>query len=97
MKVIISNMSKKPEDCTVCPICNGDDDCMLQSAIYDTWDDQYKRCPLEEKYQLNPFDTVVQLLRDFDLESEWDGDLQELAQYICDLFKDGPYDSGGMR
>lgn len=49
-------------------------------------------CPLKLKRQPNPFDSVVQLLLDFDLGSEWDGDVRELAQYICDMFKDGAYD-----
>ena len=43
----------------------------------------------------NPYDSVLELLRDFDLESEWDGDIAELAEYICQLFKRGPYAEKG--
>lgn len=96
MKIVIKNMQKKPEHCADYPICDGDDNCMLQSAVWNTWEDQYKHCPLQEVLQPNPFNSVLALLRDFDLESEWDGDIYELAQYICDMFKDGPYDPGEM-
>ena len=96
MRVYINSMEKKPEHCADCPICDGNDDCMLLAKWYETWEEQYKDCPLREKVQPNPFNSVVQLLRDFDLESEWDGDIWELAQYICDMFKDGPYDPGEM-
>ena len=94
MKVVIKNMEKKPEHCAECPICNADDDCWILSKWYETWEDQYKDCPLQEVSQPNPFNAVVQLLEYFDLHTEWSGDINELAQYICDLFKDGPYDPG---
>lgn len=94
MRVYISEkaLSKKPEHCADCPICTADDDCPLLPRYYQTWEEQIKDCPLREKYQPNPFDSVVQLLLDFDLGSEWGGDVRELAQYICDMFKDGAYD-----
>lgn len=95
MRVYISEkaLSKKPEECSRCPMCDAEyDDCVLSPVSYKEWDEQYKNCPLIEKYQPNPFDSVVQLLLDFDLGSEWGGDVRELAQYICDMFKDGAYD-----
>lgn len=92
MRVYINGMDKKPLQCGDCPICNYDGDCMILKTYYRTWDEQYKNCPLQEKRQPNPFDSVVALLLDFDLGSEWGGDVRELAQYICDMFKDGAYD-----
>ena len=50
-----------------------------------------KIAALPEQEDPNPYDSVVQLLRDFDLETEWDGDIYELADYICLMFKRGPY------
>ena len=84
MRVYISEkaLSKKPEECSVCPMCDEYDDCVLSPVFYREWDERYKNCPLVEKYQPNPFD----------LGSEWGGDVRELAQYICDMFKDGAYD-----
>ena len=94
MRVYISEkaLRKKPLHCEDCPICNINGDCMILKTYYRNYEEQYKNCPLIEKRQPNPFDSVVQLLLDFDLGSEWDGDVKELAQYICDLFKDGAYD-----
>lgn len=94
MRVYISEkaLKEKPSECWGCPICTDNDDCSLLPTYYKDWDEQYKNCPLIEKYQPNPFDSVVQLLLDFDLGSEWGGDVRELAQYICDMFKDGAYD-----
>lgn len=94
MKVVISNMQKKPEHCADCPICDYDDDCLLLPKHYEDWDSMYKDCPLREVSQPNPYNAVVQLLMYFDLHTEWHGDIYELAQYICDLFKDGAYDPG---
>lgn len=48
MKVFIKGMDKKPEHCTECPICNGDDDCDLLPVWYKTWEEQYAKCPLVE-------------------------------------------------
>ena len=50
MRVYISEkaLKQKLEDCTVCPICDYCDDCMLQPLHYETWDEQYKHCPLVE-------------------------------------------------
>ena len=95
MRVYISEkvLPCKPGDCVYCPMLLGEtDDCMLLPRHYNAWDEQFKDCPLQEKRQPNPFDSVMQLLLDFDLDKEWDGDVRELAQYICDLFKDGAYD-----
>lgn len=92
MRVFIKGMDKKPESCESCSFCNITGDCLPLATFFGSYEDQYKNCPLEEKAQPNPFDSVVQLLLDFDLGSEWDGDVRELAQYICDMFKDGAYD-----
>ena len=46
--VIITNMEHKPKDCTVCPLCDMNDDCMLLPLHYDSWDDQYRQCLLKE-------------------------------------------------
>lgn len=51
-----------------------------------------KDCPLIEKRQPNPFNSVMALLRDFDLEQDAEFDIAELADMICQLFKDGAYD-----
>lgn len=45
----------------------------------------------ETEEEPNPYYSVLQLLRDFDLESEWGGNIEELADYICQMFKRGPY------
>ena len=92
MRVYISEkaLSKKPEHCADYPICTADDDCPLLPRYYQTWEEQIKDCPLREKYQPNPFNSVVQLLRDFDLDEE--EVIKDLADYICQMFKDGAYD-----
>ena len=92
MRVYISEkaLRAKPKDCTYCPICNGDDDCQLLPKWFASWDEQYKHCPLREKYQPNPFNSVVQLLRDFDIHDE--EMIKDLADHICQMFKDGAYD-----
>lgn len=46
--IVISTMDKKPEHCADCPICDGNDDCMLLPKWYETWEGQYKDCPLIE-------------------------------------------------
>lgn len=50
MRVYISEkaLKQKPEDCTVCPICDGYDDCLLLPKWFASWDEQYKHCPLVE-------------------------------------------------
>lgn len=48
MKVYISNMDKKPEHCADCPICNENDDCDLVPMWFETWEEQYGHCPLQE-------------------------------------------------
>lgn len=93
MRVYISEkaLSKKPEECSVCPMCDAEyDDCVLSPVFYREWDEQYKNCPLREKYQPNPFNSVVQLLRDFDIHDE--EVIKDLADHICLMFKDGAYD-----
>ena len=95
MRIYISEkaMKKKPEDCTRCPMCDAEtDDCLLLPVCYQGWDEQYKNCPLQEKRQPNPFNSVMALLRDFDLEQDAEFDIAELADMICQLFKDGAYD-----
>ena len=92
MRVYISEkaLGAKPEDCTYCPIRNGYGDCQLLTKWFASWDEQYKNCPLREKSQPNPFNSVVQLLRDFDLHDE--EMIKDLADHICQMFKDGAYD-----
>lgn len=46
--VVITTIDHKPKDCTVCPLCDSYDDCMLLPMHYDEWDDQYRQCPLKE-------------------------------------------------
>lgn len=50
MRVYISEkaLKQKPEDCTVCPICDVNDDCLLIPKWFASWDEQYKHCPLVE-------------------------------------------------
>ena len=93
MRVYISEntLSKKPEHCADCPICSAESgDCLLLLKFYGTWEEQYSDCPLREKYQPNPFNSVVQLLRDFDIHDE--EIIKDLADHICLMFKDGAYD-----
>ncbi len=92
MRVYISEtaLKEKPSKCCGCPICSESDDCLLQPTYYRDWDEQYKHCPLNEKRQPNPYNSVVALLRDFDIHEE--PYIFDLADYICQLFKDGAYD-----
>ena len=92
MRVYISEkaLKEKPEECPRCPMCDEMDDCVLLPVCYQDWNEQYKNCPLREKYQPNPFNSVVQLLRDFDLDDE--EVIKDLADHICLMFKDGAYD-----
>ena len=93
MRVYISEkaLNKKPEECSGCPMCDAEyDDCALSPVFYREWDEQYKNCPLREKSQPNPFNSVVQLLRDFDIHDE--EMIKDLADHICQMFKDGAYD-----
>lgn len=47
--VIITNMEKKPFDCSACPLCNEYDECQaLPWHQTGNWDEQYERCPLKE-------------------------------------------------
>ena len=41
---------EKPNHCLHCPMCNGDDDCVLIQEIDTSWDweEQYANCPLQE-------------------------------------------------
>lgn len=92
MRVYIKEtaLREKPGHCADCPICTVDDDCPLLPRYYQTWEEQIKDCPLREKYQPNPFNSVVQMLRDFDLHDE--EMIKDLADHICQMFKDGAYD-----
>lgn len=47
MSVVIKGL-KKPKVCySDCPLCNEDDDCVLQKCeTFNTWEEQYKGCPL---------------------------------------------------
>lgn len=49
MSVVIKGL-KKPKECdSACPLCNEDDDCVLQKCeTFNTWEEQYKGCPLIE-------------------------------------------------
>ena len=94
-RVYISNMDKLPEDCrTECPLehdaacCAHGDRRELEDFYHRTG--RRADCPLRLKRQPNPFNSVVQLLRDFDLDDE--EMIKDLADYICQMFKDGAYD-----
>ena len=41
---------EKPNHCLHCPMCNGDDNCVLIQEIDPSWDweEQYANCPLQE-------------------------------------------------
>ena len=41
---------KKPNHCLRCPMCNGDDECVLIQEVDTSWDweEQYANCPLQE-------------------------------------------------
>ena len=41
---------EKPNHCLHCPMCNGNDDCILIQEINTSWDweEQYANCPLQE-------------------------------------------------
>ena len=41
---------EKPKHCLHCPMCNGDDNCVLIQEIDTSWDweEQYANCPLQE-------------------------------------------------
>ena len=41
---------EKPNHCLHCPMCNGNDDCVLIQEIDTSWDweEQYANCPLQE-------------------------------------------------
>lgn len=73
-------------DCIVKPETDEDD-----IALVDYRMAKVKIAALAEEEDPNPYNSVVQLLRDFDLETEWDGNIYELAEYICQMFKRGPY------
>lgn len=73
-------------DCIVKPETDEDD-----VALVDYRKAKVKIAALAEEEDPNPYDSVVALLRDFDLETEWDGNIYELAEYICQMFKRGPY------
>lgn len=99
MRIYIRGLKEKPKSCEECP-CENDTICQALDDIkgecrqneiplteLSTRDD----CPLEVEYQPNPYDSVVALLRDFDIDDE--EVIRDLADYICIMFKRGPYDS----
>ena len=47
--VLIENM-EKPKDCESCPLCDYDGDCVLipDGDQKDTFEEQYRDCPLKE-------------------------------------------------
>ena len=45
MSVVIRDM-EKPDSCQGCMFENGD--CMIQGQEYETYEEQYANCPLEE-------------------------------------------------
>ena len=51
MSVLIKNM-EMPENCLKCPMCNSNDECVLQSeednALFKSWEEQKDGCPLVE-------------------------------------------------
>jgi len=86
--IIIDNMTKKPDGCIDCPLFNYEYGCSLNRDW--TGESDYKKCPLREYAQPNPFNSVVGVLRDFDIHEE--PYIYDLAETICQLFKCGPYD-----
>lgn len=74
-------------DCIVKPEADEEDE-----ALVNYWQAKTRIMLMpDDEEKPNPFDSVLQLLLDFDLGTEWDGDVEELACYICQLFKQGPY------
>ena len=86
--VVIETMTSKPAGCDTCPLLNYEYGCSLNKS----WDGvpDFYNCPLREYAQPNPFNSVVGVLRDFDIEEE--PYIYDLAETICQLFKSGPYD-----
>ena len=80
-------------ECVACPEVDEDD-----RALVDYRKAKELIAAIQEKTEEepNPYNSVLQLLRDFDLETEWDGDIEELAEYICQMFKRGPYAKKGL-
>ncbi len=51
MSILIKGI-EMPKNCLNCPMCNGNDECVLQSeednALFETWEEQKDGCPLVE-------------------------------------------------
>lgn len=89
MRIYIRGLKEKPKRCGECELWSN---CYYPENPYTEQDDYIAPdCPLEVEYQPNPYDSVVELLRDFDIDDE--EVIRDLADYICIMFKRGPYDS----
>ena len=86
--VTISSLTEKPKSCADCPVYNYEYGCSFNKS----WNGEadFNNCPLTEYAQPNPFNSVVGVLRDFDIQEE--PYIYDLAETICQLFKCGPYD-----
>ena len=51
MSILIKGI-EMPKNCLNCPMCNGNDECVLQSeednALFETWEEQKDGCPIVE-------------------------------------------------
>ena len=107
MRIYIKDMKEIPKSCGKCPIHRlmyhlhpAYAICPIMKGTPKDITDLFERspnCPLREQRQLNRFEAVVQILKDADFSL--DDDLAEEEEYIkmiadeiCQLFKDGPYD-----
>lgn len=70
---------KKPNHCLHCPMCNGDDDCVLIQEIDTSWDweEQYANCPLQE---VKPERKKGKWIADVD---RWGDVVTTVNGYIC--------------
>ena len=107
MRIYIKGMNKLPANCQTCWIRELADSLHPATrlcpiiAVGDraipVMAERSPNCPLREQRQPNRFEAVVQILKDADFSP--DDDLAEEEEYIkmiadeiCQLFKDGPYD-----
>ena len=110
MRIYIEGMKEIPKDCGKCPIHRliyslhpASAICPIMKGTPKDITDIYERspnCPLREQRQPNRFEAVVHILKDADFGP--DDDMAEEEEYIkmiadeiCQLFKDGPYDEEG--
>lgn len=92
MSVLVKGM-KKPNHCMSCPMCNGDDDCVLQDCKdFGTWEDQMKGCPiveLPEKHgRLIDTDRLKETIDYYIREAGWSKRTIEALGWVKDEFID---------